>query len=243
MAFDLNSISKGKAIKAPRVMIYGVHGSGKSTFAASAPNPIVIQTEDGLGSLEVARFPLAKSSGDVVDAIGTLYNEKHDFETVVLDSADWLENILITEIEEKYDKKDLDFGKWTLILAEKWRGILDGFSALRNDKNMCVIIIAHSEIKRYESPETDAYERFQPKLQTRASSLIQEWSDVVGFVGQKTIIRKSEAKGFDKERVRATTTGERILYLTDTPARIGKNRFSMPESISLDWTTFASHIK
>jgi len=52
MAFDLKSIRKNEAISAPRLMLYGVEGIGKSTFAAGAPNPIFILTEDGLGSLK-----------------------------------------------------------------------------------------------------------------------------------------------------------------------------------------------
>ena len=79
--FDLKSIRKSEAIAAPRVMLYGVEGIGKTTFAAGAPNPIFILTEDGLGSLKVDHFPLARSSSDVMEAIGTLYSEKHDFKT------------------------------------------------------------------------------------------------------------------------------------------------------------------
>ncbi|MBO5680941.1 MAG: AAA family ATPase, partial [Lentisphaeria bacterium] len=45
----LETIQSGKESKPPRLMIYGQEGIGKSTFAAAAPNPIFIQTEDGLG--------------------------------------------------------------------------------------------------------------------------------------------------------------------------------------------------
>jgi len=37
----------------------------------------------------------------VMEAIRTLYTEPHDYKSVVLDSADWLESILQTEIEAK----------------------------------------------------------------------------------------------------------------------------------------------
>ena len=72
MAFDLKSIRKNEAISAPRLMLYGVEGIGKSTFAAGAPDPIFILTEDGLGSLKCKHFPLATSFDDVLEAIGTL---------------------------------------------------------------------------------------------------------------------------------------------------------------------------
>ena len=142
MAFDLKSIRKNDAMAAPRIMVYGVEGIGKSTFGAGAPNPVYILTEDGLGSLNVDHFPLATSFADVMDAIASLYKENHAFETVVIDSLDWLEAIIQREIEQKYDAKDLAYGKGSLIAAERWREILDGLNALRNDKGMAVILIA-----------------------------------------------------------------------------------------------------
>ena len=45
----LQSIKTGRDNLPPRIMEYGVEGVGKSTFGASAPNPIFVQTEDGLG--------------------------------------------------------------------------------------------------------------------------------------------------------------------------------------------------
>ena len=53
-----------------------VHGIGKSTFAAQAPSPVFIQTEDGLGMLDCAHFPLAASFDDVIGALAALYTFK-----------------------------------------------------------------------------------------------------------------------------------------------------------------------
>lgn len=237
MAFDLNSIKKGKSIHAPRIFLYSTHGIGKSTFAASAPNPIFICTEDGLGSIDTSSFPLAKSSADVMEAIKTLYAEQHDYQTVVLDSADWLENILQKEIETHYEAKDLAYGKGALILADRWREVLDGLNALRNDKGMTVIIIGHCEIKRFDSPEVEPYDRYQPKLQARASALVQEWADAVLFANYKTLVKKDDV-GFNKQVSRGITTGERLLYTQETPAYLAKNRYSLPASLPLNWDAF-----
>ena len=48
----LETIMTGKAQQPPRLMIYGSEGVGKSTFAASAPKPIFVQTEDGLSEID-----------------------------------------------------------------------------------------------------------------------------------------------------------------------------------------------
>ena len=241
MAFNLKSILKNTAMAAPRVMVYGVEGIGKSTFGAGAPNPVYILTEDGLGSLNVDHFPLATSFQDVMDAISTLYKDNHAFETVVIDSLDWLEAIIQREIEQKYDAKDLAYGKGALIAAERWREILDGLNALRNDKGMIVILIAHTTIKRFDSPEVEPYDRYQPKLQERSNAVVREWADAVLFANYRTIVKKDDV-GFNQTNNRGISTGERLLFTSERPAYMAKNRYNMPESIPLSWDAFAEAI-
>lgn len=242
MSFNLSSIKKSTGIKAPRVMIYGPHGLGKTTFGAGAPNPIFIQTEDGLGRLEVDHFPLATAYNEVIDAITSLYQEDHTFQTVVVDSLDWLDNLIWQDINAKHDAKDLAYGKGAVIAADYWRMILDGLSALRDDKGMAVVLIAHSEIKRFDSPEVEPYDRYRPKLQDRSSALIQEWCDAVLFTNFKTIVKKDDV-GFNKSVSRGVTTGERLIYTTEKPAYLAKNRYALPDSLPLSWDDFATAIQ
>lgn len=242
MAFDLASIKRGKQRRPPRIVLYGVHGIGKSTFGAEAPNAIFIPTEDGADEVDCAKFPMCKTSNDVLEAIGTLYTEEHDFNAAVLDSADWLENILLAEMDRDYDAKELSYGKGSVILAEKWRILLEGFNALRTDRNMAVIFIAHTEIKRFDSPETEPYDRYQPKLQARSSALVQEWADAVLFTNYKTLVKKEEV-GFDKKVARGITTGERLVYSQETPAFFAKNRYGLPPSFKLGWSHFAAALE
>lgn len=241
MSFDIASISTGKQVKPPRIVLFGVEGIGKSTFAAGAPNPIFINMEDGLGSIDTASFPLATSSADVMKAISTLYNEEHDFQTVVLDSADWLECVLQDEINAKYSVQDLSYGKGALILADKWREVLAGLDALRNGRNMSVIMLAHSEIKRFEAPESDPYDRYVLKLQTRSSAVVREWCDALLFANQKTIIKRTEGKGFSGDHVRGISTGQRVMFTSEMPAYQAKNRYSLPAELPLSWEAFAAN--
>ncbi|MFZ9189604.1 MAG: ATP-binding protein [Schleiferiaceae bacterium] len=242
MAFDLKSIRRNEAIAAPRLMVYGVEGIGKSTFAAAAPKPIFILTEDGLGSLQVDHFPLATKYEDVLTAIQSLYTEKHDFETVALDSVDWLENLIWRDVESKHDAKDLAYGKGAVIAADRMRQVLDGLNALRNERGMAVILIAHTQIKRFDSPETEPFDRYQPKMQDRTSALVREWCDAVLFANYKTVIKKDDV-GFNKTVSRGVTTGERLLFTNERPAYMAKNRYGLPDSIPFSWTEFVAAIK
>jgi hypothetical protein len=242
MAFNLKSISRNDTMSAPRVLVYGIEGIGKSTFAAGAPDPIFILTEDGLGSLDVEHFPIAQSLDNVMDAIGALYAEDHPYKTVVLDSLDWLEAIIHREMEAKHDAKDLAYGKGAMIAAQQWRDVLDGLNALRNDKQMTVILLAHNTIKRFDSPEVEPFDRYQPKLQERSSAVVREWADAVLFANYKTIVKKDDV-GFNKTVARGISSGERMLYTTERPAYMAKNRYSLPDIIPMTWEAFANAIK
>lgn len=241
MAFNLKSIQKNTALAAPRIMLYGVEGIGKTTFAAGAPSPIFICTEDGLGSLTVDHFPLAKKASDVLDAIGSLVSEEHSFGTVVLDSVDWLDNMIWADVEATHDAKDLAYGKGAMIVADRWREVLTGLNTLRNDKGMVVILIAHTQIKRFDSPEVEPYDRYQPKLQERSNAILREWADAVFFANYKTIVKKDDV-GFNKTTNRGVSTGERLLFTSERPAYMAKNRYNLKESLPMSWESFAQAI-
>ena len=222
-----------------------------STFGAMAPKPVFIQTEDGLGNLDAARFPLAESFDDVMAAVMALYSENHDFQTVVVDSADWLEQLIWKEVIRRRPTtdrgrditsiEDYGFAKGYTYALEPWREVLDGLNALRIERGMMVILIAHAKIERFENPETDAYDRYSPRLNKHASALIQEWCDEVLFATSKVHTKQTE-EGFDKTRTRGIGTGDRILRTTERPAHMAKNRMSLPEELPLDYRVYAEHL-
>ena len=86
----LDRVVKGRLEAPVRVLIYGPEGVGKSTFAADAPSPIFLAPEAGTNQLDVARFPMPEAWQDVLDAIATLRNDKHDYQTLAIDTLDHL---------------------------------------------------------------------------------------------------------------------------------------------------------
>jgi hypothetical protein len=234
MSISLKAVARNRDLKPPRILLYAPHGLGKTTFGASAPEPIFILTEDGLGVLEVNHFPLAQSFADVMEAIGALYSEENAFRTIVIDSLDWLDNLIWQEINTKYDAKDLAYGKGAVIAADYWRQVLDGLNALRNERGQTIVLLAHCEIKRFDSPEVEPFDRYQPKLQARSSALVQEWCDAVLFANYRTIVKREDV-GFNQNVTRGITTGERMLYTTEKPAYYAKNRYALPAALPLSW--------
>lgn len=223
----------GKQALPPRICIYGTHGIGKSTLASQFPDPIFISTEDGLDALDVTSFPRAEQIGDVTQSIKTLIKEDHDFKTVVIDSVDWLiEPLILGHIESNYEAKDLAYGKGQMLVAEEFRQILQGLDTLRKKRDMNVVLLAHAAVVRYENPQTEPYDRYQPKIPNRCNALLQEWADVLAFAAFKVIVKKADV-GFNNSVARGITTGERLLHLVENPAYVAKNRYACPETINM----------
>ena len=241
MAFNLQSIQRTKRMRAPKIVIAGPGKIGKTTFAAHAPNAVGILTEDGADAVDAAAFPLAQSLTDVYEAISTLLKEEHNYESVFLDSLDWLEPLLHAHVcaANKWDTiESPGYGKGYIAAAEEWRNLLSGFEALRQQRNMAVILIAHDKIKHFESPLHEGYDQYVLKLHDRAGALVQEWADVIGWANYQIVTTQSDA-GFGNKETKARTTGKRILHVEPHPAHMGGNRFSL-KNMPLDWEAFAA---
>lgn len=240
MAFDISSISRTKRARAPKIVIAGAGKIGKTTFAASAPNAVGILTEDGADAVDASAFPLCQSLPDVYAAIGSLLYEDHDFQSVFIDSLDWLEPMLHAQVCENNKWANIEapgYGKGYVAAAEEWRTLLSGLEQLRQKKNMAVILIAHDKIKRFESPLHDGFDQYVLKLHDRASALVQEWADIIGWANYQILTTESDA-GFNKKEVKARTTGKRILHVEPHPAHMGGNRFGL-KNMPLEWSALA----
>jgi hypothetical protein len=242
---SLKQVQRGKTVAPRRVLLYGTHGIGKSTFGAMADKAIFIQTEDGLGGIECDRFLLAAKYGDVLNALAALYTEEHDYRTVIIDSLDWLERLIWAEVCEKRgvsNIEDIGYGKGYVFALTPWREVLAGLDALRNERGMTIILIAHAQIEKFANPETDTYDRYSPRLHKQASALVQEWCDEVLFATY-SVLTKTTDEGFGRKRVQGIGTGERIIRTTERPAHVAKNRLNLPEEIPLDYRIFAAFVR
>jgi hypothetical protein len=229
-------------------MLYGIEGIGKSTFASQSPRPIFVQTEDGLGQIDCDKLPLATSFEEVQQALAELRAQTHGYETVVIDSLDWLERLIWDAVCKEYgvksiEKADGGYSKGYTHALTYWRQIVDLLSALRGEKGMVVLLIAHAKVEKFEDPESSAYDRYSPRLHKHASALICEWSDAVLFASRKFRTQTEDA-GFNRKRTIANAIGkdggERILRCVGGPACIAKNRFGIAEELPLSWAAFVA---
>ena len=240
----MQQIQRGPRARPRRITIFGVQGVGKTSFAADSESPIYLPTEDGQNNIDCHRFPLATRYTDVLAALGELYSEQHDYRTAVVDSLDWLERLIWAEVCRQKgveSVEDCGYGKGYVFALTQWREVLDGLDALRNDRGMTVILIAHAKIERFENPETESYDRFVPRLHKSAAALVQEWSDEVLFATYKVHTKQTD-EGFGRKTARGLGTGERILRTSERPAHVAKNRLGLPNELPLSWKAYAEYL-
>lgn len=233
-------IQTGITQRPPRVVLHGPHGIGKSTWAAKAPKPIFIQTEDGLDSIGADRFPVAKSLDDVWQAVTLLLQEEHDYKTVVIDTADWLERLVWAAVCAAGSKtiiEDFGYGKGYVMALGHWERFFRGCDKLR-EKGLGVVVLAHTEVKTYNPPDTDPYDRYQIKLHRHAAANLEEWADAVLFATQKIYVKTDGSKN------RAVNTApERVVYTDGRPAWRAKNRYGLPFELPLDFAALMAAMK
>lgn len=238
-------INRGKTPKpGRRIMLYGVHGVGKSTWAAQAPDTLFLNVEDGLDDIDCAKTEQIKTVGDLMAALKYLALGEEKFRWLAIDTLDHLEQFIWKDVAEEAGKPsigDIGYGAGYKRALAMWGEIQTALDYLRNRMGMGTIALAHADIKRFESPEQDSYDRYRPALHDTASALWQEWSDEVLFASYR-VYTKKEDLGFNKERAIAVGQGERYLRTTETAAVVAKNRLGLPPELDFTWNAYAQYL-
>jgi hypothetical protein len=241
MAISLASLRRMTADQPPRLLIYGPPGKGKTTLASEFPKPVALQLEDGTPadvSLDGWGRNELNSFAAVMEAMQSLYQEDHDFQTLIVDSVTELQRLVFAEVcargDEKGNRKnsieDFGYGKGYVYAARVWQEFLDGMNMLRTDRGMTVILIAHSTIERFDDPETVSYDRYEIDLHAKAVGAIEREMDAI-FLLKSDVSIKAEEQGFNKERSIAKG-GENVwIHTREKPAFVAKNRYGIPDRV------------
>jgi hypothetical protein len=227
----LARIEKGK-IKKPSIdLIFGTSGVGKSTWAARFPKPIFLRTEDGANELAVEKLPISRTFEDVIGPVKELLTAVHPFETLVIDSLDHLEHIIIRGVCAENNVEEINalpYGKGYALAMNKWQMLFDQLKLLREKMN--VVLICHEQVKQVNDPMLlEPYDRHELKLNAKAAALVKENCDSVLFATYDIVVAKD-----DKGKAKAYGQGDRILYTQSMPGHEGKNRYGLPYKMKLE---------
>lgn len=235
---SLANVSRGILAEPLYVILYGVEGVGKSTFAAGAPAPIFLSTEGGTGHLDVARFPEVTTFNEAMDAIRTLTNEPHEYRTLVVDTVDHLEPLVHAHILSGTKYKSLaefggGYGRGNEAALDLWRVFLKAVATLRSARKMHVVFLGHSAIRTFKNPMGGDFDRYVAKMNEKAAGLVKESVGYVLFARYESF-----AKTDDDKRTRGFSDGTRILHTQWSASYDAKNRGDLPAELPLTWADF-----
>lgn len=238
----LSQITKGKIKRPHFALIYGGDFVGKSTFGSQFPKPVFIGSEKGTSNLDVHRISIA-SLPEFLSGLQELLTEKHEFESVIVDSVDWLEPLVWDHVCKENSVTSIEkvgggYGKGYTEALNLWRRVLRDLEALRDRRGMNILLIAHAHVKTMNDPSLPApYDRHQLKLNDKAAALLREAVDCVLFAKFETFVKKEGTKG------KAFGDGKRIMYTEWRAAFDAKNRFGLPFEMPLDFKEFDAAIR
>ncbi len=245
----LAGIRKGKKKSPDRILLYGVKGVGKSTFAASAPAAVFISPEDGVDELDVAVFddPRPQAYDEVVGAVEALATEEHEYRTLVIDTIDWVEHLVRdkiisstrdTKTGRPWTPADYDaFGRGVNLAVDEFRKLIEAMERMQRAKGMDVVLLAHARAINFKNPVGEDYMMYSPAMGGRP--LIDLWGDwVKAVLFANYDIEVQKGRGWEKNKARAD--GTRVVYTQFNACWEAKNRHGLPPAIDLNWDDYVA---
>lgn len=242
----LEAVQSSKQVRPRRTVLYGPHGIGKSTWGSKWPNPIFLPCEDGISDIDVPAFPHAITLQEAWEPVMELSTSEHPYQTLVIDTVDWLEKLVQKRICEASDKEaitDFDWGKGYGACNKKFHDYLKALNGCR-DAGMHVLLLAHSNVEKFRAPDSDSYDRYTPKLHKDICEMLMEWCDELLFCNYRTFTQSVDEGTGKKGRGRTIgiAAGDRIIYTTDVPAHKGKNRLGLPNEMPMDFDVYSQYL-
>jgi hypothetical protein len=224
----LPQIKRGLISRPQRAVIYAAEGLGKTTLASQLDSPIFLDFEKGTHHIDVPRFE-PETLKETEDILKELAKDTQGFKTVVIDTVDWLEELVINDICKTHKKngiEDFGYGKGHVFLAERFGSVLALLDRVALKMN--VLCLAHAQVKKFEAPDSaGAYDRYELKLGKHVSALVKEWCDALLFGNWKTRVKERD------DGIKSTFKGiggkERMLYASHSAFADAKNRHNLKE--------------
>lgn len=244
--FGGKPLTRGKEKKPLKLFIYGRNGIGKTTFASQMDSPVLLDLEDNASHLTVDR-QLLTNYRDIQSFLLALKTQEHPFKTVILDSVDVLEDLMIEDILNRHQVKTLKdvggYGAGYAELTAEFANLMKRMDALFK-QGLNVTFLGHETVTRVEEPGEKIYDRVAPAIREANYSQICNWCFGVFYATSAVNRGAAEDTGFNQKRTRnVNRASDRILYTTPSAAHLAKNVFELSSPIPLDYPVFETAIE
>lgn len=225
-----------------RIVVYGVHGIGKTTLASKLPNALFLDYENGTHGIEVAKADdsdLPRAFPSVVGVFKEFKRDNQGFRNIIIDTADKLEEALDhaysqslkTPVDSVFTVND--YGRTVSGFTTEFGTMLDSASELVNS-GVNLIVLAHEQSRKKEVLEgTQTYDHSELKLSKGNTKLLMQWADAVIFCAFKTTFVAEDKKTGSKAHAEG---GKRWCYTAYSNDWEAKHRacIELPDDCSLD---------
>lgn len=225
------------------MILHGVEGIGKTSFAAMAPKPIVLmgRGETGLETLidngqipDTPHYPELQTWPEVMAAMADLEREEHQYKTLIVDTVNVLERLCHEEVCRKSfnndwsDKGFMGYHRGFEIALADWREFLIAVDRLRENKRMGFIGLCHTKVHNFKNPEGPDYDRYVPAVHSKTWELTARWADMILFANYETFVQAERGA-----RPKGQGGQNRILYTERSAAFDAKHRHGLPTEIEM----------
>ncbi len=239
MTIDRKKITRGKRAMPLKVLVFGVEGVGKTTFAAGAPGVRVIDLDRGSYEQNVERVE-AETFDEVLEWVEDARVDP-TVESLAIDSLSRLEALITTKVCGPLATGGLaeyggGWGKGDDAALQYWRQFLGACDRLNQTKN--VILVGHALIKSFADPLGLSYDRFTLALREKAAGPVTQWVNYSLFARAEVSTRLNDKT---KKSI-ASTSGARYLWTDANPAYAAKHRGTLPAQLPLSWEAFSDAV-
>jgi len=216
----------------PKLVVAAVEGWGKTTMATQVPDVglVAASTERGYETLlsadRVNNVPYVATSTwkETLKAIDELRGSP--LKAVALDELSGFErqcfeHVKATVAEFKDDwARFWNYHKGAKLAAEtEWLQFLLALQEL----DMPVILLSHCQIEKFDEPTSEGYNRYTSALHKYVWAATRRWADACLFGTFLTVVKDGKGIG----------GSDRILYTQHRDTHDAKNRFGMPEIVTM----------
>lgn len=234
---EFKEVEAGQSKEMPaRIVIYGRGKIGKTTFASQAPDPFLIDIENGAKYLSqrVRATPHLRDFDSVISWLKHIHeSEAFKAGTIIVDSLDHLEEYAQTRLIKQNGAKTITdpavrafaYHRGVVDAANDTATVLRWLDAIYNKKGIKSIIIAHSTIKEIDLPGKDPFARYQLKLSKQLAAKVMEWCDIL-LHAEYDFVVSSDGK---------TSEPKPVLFTGGDMSYEGGGRIRLPKSIPISY--------